>query len=354
MNRILVVGVNWLGDSLMTTPAFKALKEKFPAAYLGVMTVERVRGVFDNNSYVDEVIVFDEKGEHKGVLAKLRFINYLRKKRFDTVFLVHRSFTRALICFLAGIKLRIGYGRVKNFFVVNKKIKPPDSSVHRQDYYLYLFEAVGIAIPERLPQFFVSEDIENKTAERLKPIQGDYSYLIGINPSANWELKRWPGSYFSALADLLVKDLKAAVIFIGTEKQRLVIEDIRRKMEQNSFDFCGKTSLKELGALISNMNLFISNDSGPAHLAAALEINTLVIFGPTSPEATSPRGKSVRVIKTEVDCEIPCYKLDCRDNICLKNLSVNEVYSKAKNILVGDGHPSTGSGQVARPVNENK
>ena len=334
MNRILVVGVNWLGDSLMTTPVFKALKEKFPASYLGVMTVARVRGVFDDNPYVDEVIVFEEKGRHKGVWAKLRFINYLRKKRFDTVFLIHRSFTRALICFLAGIKLRIGYERAKNLFVINKKIRPLLSEVHRQGYYLHLFEAAGIKIPERLPQFFVPEDIKNKIAERLKPIQDNCSYLIGINPSANWELKRWPGSYFAALADLLVKELNAAIIFIGTEKQRPVTEDVRREMKQNSFDFCGKTSLKELGALISNMNLFISNDSGPAHLSGALGINTLVIFGPTSPAATSPRGKAVKVIKTEVDCKIPCYKLDCRDNICLKNLSVDEVYSQVKKTLI--------------------
>jgi len=334
MNRILVAGVNWLGDSLMTTPVFKALKEEFPASYLGVMTAARVRGVFDDNPYVDEVITFDEKERHKGVLAKLRFINYLRKKRFDTVFLIHRSFTRALICFLAGIKIRIGYGRAKNLFVINKKIKPLFSLVHRQDYYLHLFEVAGIKISEKLPQFFVPERVENKIAERLKSIQDDYSYLIGINPSANWELKRWPRSYFAALADLLVKDLKAAIIFIGTEKQRPVIDEVRGEMKQNSFDFCGKTSLKELGALIKNMNLFISNDSGPAHLAAALGINTLVIFGPTSPEATSPRGKSVKVIKTKVDCEIPCYKLDCRDNICLKNLSVDEVYSQVKNTLI--------------------
>ena len=330
----------------MTTPAFKALKEKFPSAYLGVMTVERVRGVFDDNSYVDEVIVFDEKGKHRGFLAKLRFISSLRKKRFDTVFLIHRSFTRALICFLAGIKLRVGYKRAKSFFVVNKKIKPPCSLAHRQDYYLHLFEGAGVAIFERLPQFFVPKIVEENIAEALKPLGDNYSYLIGINPSANWELKRWPGSYFAALADLLIKELKAAVIFVGTEKQRPVIEAVRQRMGQESFDFCGKTNLKGLGALISNMNLFISNDSGPAHLAAALGINTLVIFGPTSPAATSPRGKLVKIIKTEVDCEIPCYKLDCQDNICLKNLSVNEVYSKAKNILVGDGY--------ARPVNENK
>ena len=354
MERILVVGVNWLGDSLLITPVFKALKKKFPGSYLGIMVVERVREVFEGNPYIDEVIVFDEKGQQKGFFAKLKFIQLLRKKKFDTVFLIHRSFTRAFICFLAKIRLRIGYRRFKNSFILNKKIEPSKDLVHRQDHYLYLFEKSGIVIEDRLPNFFISESTRKKMNKDLEQVKKEHAFLIGINPSANWELKRWPGSYFADLADSLVKDFKAAIIFIGTEAQRTLIEGVRAKMSRNSFNFCGKTSLKELGALMQNLKLFISNDSGPAHLAASLEVNTLVIFGPTSAEATAPRGRAVKVVKKDVDCRIPCYRLDCQDNICLKDLSVDKVYSKVKNILVGDGHPSTGSGQVARPVNENK
>jgi len=333
MNRILIVGVNWLGDSLLTTPAFKALKKKLPGSYLGVMVVERVREVFEGNPYIDEVIVFDEGGQQKGFFAKLKFIQLLRKKRFDTVFLIHRSFTRALICFLAGIGLRIGYRRLKNYFILNKRIKPSKDLVHRQDHYLYLFEKSGIVIEDRLPSFFISEDIREKVNKDLEPLKKEQAFLIGINPSANWELKRWPGSHFANLADCLVRDFNSAIIFIGTEAERPLIEEARAKMSQESFNFSGKTSLKELGALMQNLRLFISNDSGPAHLAASLGVNTLVIFGPTSPEATAPRGRAVRVVKKDLDCQIPCYKLDCQDNTCLKDLSVYQVYSQAKNIL---------------------
>jgi len=346
MNRILVVGVNWLGDSLLTTPAFKALKKKFPGSYLGVMVVERVREVFDGNPYIDEVIIFDEKGQQKGFFVKLKFIQLLRKKKFDTVFLIHRSFTRALICFLAGIKLRIGYWRLKNFFILNKMIEPSKGLLHRQDYYLYLFEKSGIVVEDRVPIFFIPEDVRDKIRKDLEQVKKEHAFLIGINPAANWALKRWPGKYFAGLADSLVKDFNAAIIFVGTKAQRTLIEEVKAKMSQNSFDFSGKTSLKELGALMQNLKLFVSNDSGPAHLAASLGVNTLVIFGPTSVEATAPRGRAVKVVKKDVDCRIPCYKLDCQDNTCLKGLSVDEVYSKVKNILVGGGH--------ARPVNENK
>lgn len=333
MERILVAGVNWLGDSLLTTPAFKALKKKFPGSYLGVMAVERVREVFEGNPYIDEVIVFDERGRQKGFFAKLKFIQLLKKKKFDTVFLIHRSFTRALICFLAGIRLRIGYRRIKNSFILNKKIEFSKGLVHRQDYYLYLFEKSGIVIEDRAPSFFIPKDARDKVDKDLEPLKKEHAFLIGINPSANWELKRWPKSYFANLADCLVRDFKAAIIFIGTEAQRTLIEGVRAGMSQNSFNFCGKTSLKSLGALMQNLKLFISNDSGPAHLAASLEVNTLVIFGPTSAEATAPRGRAVKVVKKDVDCQIPCYRLDCQDNTCLKDLSVEEVYSQAKNIL---------------------
>ncbi len=138
MEKILVVTVNWLGDAIMTTPVFKALKGKFPKSHVGVLAVERAKAVFDDNPYIDEVIVFDEK--RTSLQTKIDFARELKKKEYDTVFLIHRSFTRAFICWMAGIKQRIGYARFKNTLVLTKKIKPPRALLHRQDYYLYLFE----------------------------------------------------------------------------------------------------------------------------------------------------------------------------------------------------------------------
>jgi heptosyltransferase-2 len=334
MKRILVVNVNWLGDAILTTPIFKALKENFPSAYIGVMTPERIREVFENNPYIDEVIIFDEKGKEKKFLNKIRFARALKKKGFDTAFFIHRSFTRAFICFLAGIKERIGYRRLKNLFVLTKKIKPPPASVHRQDYYLYLFEKIGIVIEDRLPRVFIKEEDRVKYRTFFKDITDKYSYVVGINPSANWSLKRWPQEKFALLSDSLIRDLNCAVFFIGTEKERQTVKSVVDNMKEKPYDFCGKTDLKELAALLENMDLFISNDSGPAHLAASLGINTLVLFGPTSIELTSPRGSRVRIIKKDINCKIPCYNLSCSDNACMKKISVEDVFLEAENILV--------------------
>lgn len=333
MKRILVVDVNWLGDAIMTTPAFEAIKNKFPQAYTAVMAPERVKDVFSNNPYIDEIIIFDERDSHKKFLQKLDFISDLRKKNFDTVFLIHRSFTKALVCFLAGIKNRIGYYRKKNRFILNQSINPSGTDIHKQDQYLFLFEKVGINIKNQNTRVYVSQAVKDKYIELIAELKTKYDYLIGINPSANWALKRWPEKNFSMLCDMMVNELKCAVFFVGAKNDTETVDKVIKGMKEKSYNFCGKTNIKELAAIIGNMNLFISNDSGPAHLSASLGTNTIVLFGPTSAELSAPKGESVKIIKKQVSCQIPCYNLSCRDNVCMKNITVEDVFKEAKLIL---------------------
>ncbi|MDP2922273.1 MAG: lipopolysaccharide heptosyltransferase II [Candidatus Omnitrophota bacterium] len=333
MRRILVVNVNWLGDAILTTPVFRALEEKYPSSYVAVMCVERVKEVFENNPYVDEIIIFDEKSIQNNLGEKLKFAKFLKAKNFDTAFLIHRSFTRAFICMLAGIKIRVGYKRLKNFFVLTNKIIAPAIDIHRQDYYFYLFEKTGIFIKDKMPKVFINPRFKDKFRDIISETQDKYSYIVGINASANWLLKRWPTQNFAALCDRLVKELNCAIIFICAAKDRVTSEEIIRQMNEPSYNLCGQTNLKELAALMEVMNLFTSNDSGPAHLAAAVGIPTIALFGPTSSKITSPRGKYVTIIKKDISCKIPCYKLDCKNNICMTGITVDEVFLEAKRIL---------------------
>ena len=132
MKKILVVNVNWLGDVIMTLPIFRSLKKIYPESYIGVMVPPRCVGLFENDPYVDEIIPFDEKTTHKGILKKIAFIINLRKKHFDSVYLIHRSYTRALICLLSGIKERVGYATQKTELLLTYKINPPQEGIHRQ------------------------------------------------------------------------------------------------------------------------------------------------------------------------------------------------------------------------------
>jgi lipopolysaccharide heptosyltransferase II len=329
MKRILVVNVNWLGDAIMTTPVFKALKERFPGAYVAVMVVERVREVFENNPYIDEIIIFDEKKARRGFFKKIQFIKTLRAKHFDTVFLIHRSFTRALICYFAGIKERIGYRRFKNILLLNKPINAPPPHTHRQDRYLYLLEACGIPI-DRSAKVYINKAEKEKFSQFINETRKENKYIVGINPSANWRLKRWPLENFANLGDRLSEELNCAIFLIGAKPDTDAVKVVSEGMKHKPYDFSAKTNIKELAALMENMDLFISADSGPAHLAVAIGIKTIVLFGPTSQHITAPRGKSVKILRKPLECDIPCYKLNCPDNFCMKNISVNDVFLQAK------------------------
>ena len=333
MKRILVATVNWLGDAILTTPVFKALKERYPDSYVAVMAPERVADVYRNNPNIDDVIIFDEKNKQKRFKKKIEFIRILKEKKFDTVYLIHRSLTRALVCYFAGIKERIGYSRLKTSFILTKRISAPNIPVHRQEYYLNLFTQTGIIVKDNIPHVVIPENIREKVKDSLKKQKTQYKYLVGINPSANWDLKRWPKEKFAQLADRLSTELNCGVFFIGAKQDEKVIRAVTRSMNQTPYNLCGQTNIKELAAYVESMDLFISNDSGPAHLAAALGTKTLALFGPTSTQITSPKGKKVTLLQTNVGCKIPCYDLMCKENICMKRILVTEVFEKAKALL---------------------
>ena len=334
MKRSVVATVNWLGDAILTTPVFKALKDTYPDSYIAVMAPQRVADVYRNNPNIDDIIIFDEKGKQRGFKEKLEFIRSLKEKKFDTVYLIHRSLTRALVCYFAGIKERIGYKRFKTWFILTKRIPAPYISVHRQEYYLNLFAQGGVEIKNTMPEFFIPEDIRSNIKKSLEKQKKLHKYLVGINPSANWELKRWPKEKFAQLADRLISELDCGLYFVGAKQDEKVIRSVIRLMHQAPYDLCGETSIKELAAYVESMDLFISNDSGPAHLAAALGTKTLALFGPTSTQVTSPKGKRVTLLQTNVGCKIPCYDLMCKENICMKRILVTEVFEKAKSLLL--------------------
>ncbi len=334
--KFLVVSVNWLGDCVMSLPIFKAIKDKFPGAFLAVMTTPRVKELFENIAYIDEVIEFDERTKNRSFFAKIRFIKELRKRRFDVAFFLHRSFTRILICALSGIKKRIGYKRKKTSFLLTIKITPPQKdSLHRADYYFYLFEKVQIPVKDRIPHLAIKEKEENKIHRFFVEHKKRYSYTVAINPSSNWNLKSWPIDYFVELIKEMISQ-KICVLLIGTKKEERIANEIVKKVGlKDLFSFCGKTTLKELLIILKGVDMLISSDSGPAHLSSAVGTSTVVLFGPTSPYITAPKGDKVVIIRKDIGCRIPCYKLDCRDNRCMKEITPQLVWSIIKPILYG-------------------
>lgn len=333
--RILIFNVNWLGDVLFSTATIRNIRNNFPKSFIACAIPSRCYPILKDNPHLDEIIIFDERDRHRGVLSKLKFVKMLKSKRFDTVFLLHRSFSRGIICRLAKIPQRIGYYTSKRGFILSKMIIPPlKDTLHRIDYYLNLIEKAGLKVEDRYPEFFIrDEDIEFVNAFLDKNGIDKNDFLVAINPGGNWHLKRWPIYYWATLADRLISEFNARVIISGSRNDRGYAEDIKGLMKAKPIITSGVFNLKQFGALCKRLDLFITADTGPLHIANALRTKRIIaLFGPTSKEITGPYpNQNVIILSKDVGCKIPCYVVDCKDNRCMKSITVDDVIKKVKN-----------------------
>lgn len=336
--RILIFNVNWLGDVLFSTATIRNIRRNFPESFIACAIPSRCYSILKGNPYLDEIIIFDEKDRHKGILAKLNFIQLLKSKNFDAVFLLHRSFSRALICRLANIPERIGYDTKKRGFILTKKIIPPKKdTLHRIDYYLNLIEKAGIRIEDRYLELFVGDEDINFVKEFLdKNLISTDNFLVALNPGGNWLPKRWVKEYWAILADKLVDDFKAKVIITGAPNDLSLVSAIGELMRHKPLITCGLFNLKQLAALCRRLDLFITADTGPLHIANASGTKKIIaLFGPTSPEITGPYPiNNVVVLRKDVGCKVPCYVVNCPDNRCMKTISPEEVFKEIEKIKI--------------------
>ncbi|MBP7055944.1 MAG: lipopolysaccharide heptosyltransferase II [Candidatus Omnitrophica bacterium] len=332
MKRILIIEVNWVGDVLFSTPFIRAVKGACPDSHIACLVHPRCKEILEYNPCVDEIILYDEEKTHRGILGKIKLIFLLRGKNFDTAFILHRSFTKALIAYLSGIKERIGYiakkGRAP---ILTKGVPEPYPAKHKVEYFLDLARAVGIS-PGPVSYEFVVTEGDRDFVRSL--ISGDgiapHDKVVVVNPGGNWGPKRWPKESFAKLADLLAQKFGVKIVISGAEKDKALAEDIKRLMKSKAVVVAGKISLRQLGALLQRASLVVSNDSGPMHMAVAVGAKVIAIFGPTSPGLTGPYGAGdYTVIFKEKECEVPCYDKDCKYNSCMSDISVDEVMSAA-------------------------
>lgn len=335
MKRILVVNVNWLGDVLFTTPFITLLDKAYPDACIASLVVPRCSRVLEDNPNLDELIIYDEEGKHKGVFGKLSLASRLKGKNFDTAFILRKSLTRTIMLVLSGIPNRIGYDNPKSGFLLTHKIKPSKLPIHKVDYFLVLAHSVGIngrvynytlAVKEEdrlyIDNFLKTEDVYKN------------DILIGINPGANWEPKRWRWENFASLIKALKKRYNAKIVITGSNSDIELAKNIASLSGIKPIIACGKTTIKQLAALFERMSLAISNDSGPMHIAASQKTPLVALFGPTSPQLTGPygTGKSI-IIRKDINCDVPCYNLNCNENHCMKAIIVEDVLGAVGKIL---------------------
>ena len=294
IKKILVFTTNWLGDALFVLPLLAALKDNFTQLYLAVASVFRVTGVFKNNPNVDRIIVYGETDKRMSLISRLGFISKLRQEQFDTALIIKPSLTRTFILRCAGIKQIIGFDNPKSGWLLTVKVPPPEDILHRIDYFLSIPEHLGLKISQRKYNFSPSDEdriyiarlFSQKRISRNLP-------LIAINPGANWYPKRWPVENFAALIKKIKTRLPLNIIITGAAKDRDLAKGIIRQSGKDIFDFTGQTTLGQLGALMEEVDIVISADSGPMHIAAAVGKSVVALFGPTSARITGPSTQTL-------------------------------------------------------------
>ena len=345
--KILIRGVNWIGDAVLTIPAIKAVRKAFPGAHISLLVKPWVAEVFSGNPDIDEIISYDDK--FKGIMGKFRLAKVLGEAYFDTAILLQNAFDAAFITWLAKIPERIGYKRDCRSFLLTKVIPVQEKILgeHQVNYYLNIIRAIDSGA-EHTPPYIYLTDGERQWARELiaSKLHDPHFPLIGINPGAAYgSAKRWPPENFAEVIMKIINDLNGRVIIFGSHAEVEIANEIineintlkiRRGTEHGSriMVMSGKTSLRELAALISECDAFITNDSGPMHMASALYVPTAAIFGSTDPVATGPFGNGHKVITTDLPCS-PCLKRVCpeKDLACMTEITPDMVFSTLNEIL---------------------
>ena len=322
MKKLIVRMPNWIGDVVMSLPVLQDLKRKYPDIFLSVLIKENLKNLLDYNPYIDEIIDFKDKKE---AFDKI-------DKKYENGLLLTNSFSSSYLFYKAKIK-SFGYRKDFRSFLLKKSLDFPKDKTHQIDKYKRLLTLFDIERTDEKPKLFLNEK-ERDTAINLIKSYGikDINNLIGINPTAAFgSAKCWPIDRYQKLSLKLVK-LGYTILVFADKKSKEKVDPYFDNIDKSILNLSGRTDLKELINIISFLRLFITNDSGPMHIASALKIPLIAIFGSTCEISTGPYY-SETIIKNKVECS-PCFKRKCPiDFRCMMGISHIRVFEKVKEML---------------------
>ena len=328
--NLLVRGVNWIGDAVMTMPALRALRKELPDTKISLLVKPWVAPLFENNPFIDDIILYEDK--YSSISGKFRLSSVLRTKSFCSSILFQNAFDAALIAFLSGIPQRIGYNRDLRGFLLTDSIpfNNDDRKMHHIEYYLNILRQAGIDAEFSLPFIYLSLNERIRARNILKELKRP---VIGINPGASYgSTKRWQPEKFAEVTRKIISELGGSVVIFGGQSETGIAEEITSKFQISNFKFqiltmAGKTDLRELSALISECDTLLTNDSGPMHIGYAVRTPMVAVFGSTDPELTGPVAIGNTVIRKSTDCS-PCFKRTCGRNKmdCMDAITADEVF----------------------------
>jgi lipopolysaccharide heptosyltransferase I len=343
MQKVLIIKPSSLGDVIHTFPIVTAMAEQIPGVTIDWVVRPEYADLVSAHPVVREVLLFDRKKWSsfgrlfKTLLEVWHLGRSLRSERYDAALDLQGLFRSGLMTYVSGAPLRMGFANAREHapLFYNRKISVPQERMHAIDRYLLFLNELGLQ--QREPQYglLVPAASERKIARILEEEKIESGKpLVVLNPSTRWETKKWFVERFAALADRLADKLKACVIAVGGPSEREETPKIQSRMHSRLIDLAGRTSLLELAALLRRADLMVTCDSGPMHLAAAVETPVVALFGPTDPVRTGPFGPGHRVIQKGLECA-GCLERTCPDNgrACMEAISVEEVFEAVSGLL---------------------
>lgn len=320
MDNILIRGVNWLGDAVMSLPAIRAIRKLHSESKISILVKEKIADLYRWEKSIDEVIIY-----RQGFIGKIKTIKELKNRKFKRAYLLQNALDAALITTFAGIPERVGWNRdCRRIFLTHPlAYHKEDRKIHHIEYY---FEIPKRFNPSLSPDYpWINPPLEERLSARreLKNIKRP---ILAISPGAKYgDTKKWEAEKFIEISKRFIEEYGSVVLF-GSPGEDLKIENSR------IYNFIGKTSLRELICLLSECDILLCNDSGVMHVGYALGVPLVAIFGSTSPELTGPPKFAGKVIKAHVECS-PCFKNRCPDIKCMKSIEVEDVWNELKKII---------------------
>jgi heptosyltransferase-2 len=342
--RILVRATNWVGDAVMSLPALRALKGRYPQARISILAKPWVADLYRREPFCDETILYTA-GD---VGAKWAVARELAERKFDCAILLQNAFEAAAIAWVARIRERIGYARDGRSALLTRAIAVPRAGeipAHERFYYLELLRRAGIieTISGKGESDVIRLDgaAEAREAGRARFREmGFDGAVIGVSPGAAYgTAKRWLPERFAEAAARVARELGAGVAGIagvaifGSKDERELCAEVAGATGVPTRNFAGETTLAEFIELAAACSAYLTNDSGAMHIASALGIPTVAVFGATNDLTTGPTGPLSRVVREPVECS-PCLKRECPiDHRCMTRVSASRVAEAALELL---------------------
>jgi len=339
--RIMIRATNWVGDAIMALPALRAVRAKFPDAHIAIVARPYVADIYRDQSICDQLIPYDPKSEHRGWKGREQLIQSLRAQKFDTALLLQNAFDAAWLAWRTAIPQRIGYARDGRSFLLTKAIpvpQPGEIPAHEKFYYLELLRRSGwldtlqddphitLQIPPAARQrasLFLLEAGARPNALRI---------AVGAGASYG-SAKCWPPDRFAKSLNSIVSNSDADVLLFGTTAEASVSSAITAELTRPPIDLTGKTAIANLPALLSQCHLFLGNDSGAMHVAAAVGLPIVAVFGPTDPLGTAPVTPRATIVQQKPYCS-PCFLRRCpTDHRCMTAVTPEMVVTAAEHRL---------------------